>query len=125
MSSHSYFISHTKFRNTSLTGHFRGIGAYARSTLISCGGPNVYDTCNMFISLIAWVGLQCVIMVFPGHTHLLYCCIKLEVKLYEPQYRIFNNVVCATSKCSDQPANTHSLITAFASRLNTTLVLSY
>ena len=29
----------------------------------------------------------------------------------------FNNVVCATSKASDQPAHTHSLIRAFASRL--------
>ena len=29
-----------------------------------------------------------------------------------------NNVVCATSKDSDQPGPTHSLIRAFASRLN-------
>ena len=36
---------------------------------------------------------------------------------YEPQYEISNNVVCATSKASDQPALTHSLIRAFASRL--------
>ena len=31
---------------------------------------------------------------------------------------ISNNVVCATSKASDQPAHTRSLIRAFASRLN-------
>ena len=31
---------------------------------------------------------------------------------------ISNNVVCATSKCSDQLAHTRSLIRAFASRLN-------
>ena len=31
---------------------------------------------------------------------------------------ISNNVVCATSKGSDQPAHTRSLIRAFASRLN-------
>ena len=36
----------------------------------------------------------------------------------EPQYEIFNNVVCATSKASDQPAHTCSLIRAFASCLN-------
>ena len=35
----------------------------------------------------------------------------------EPVHEIFNNVVCATSKGSDQPAPTRSLIKAFASRL--------
>ena len=37
---------------------------------------------------------------------------------YEPRHDICNNVVCATSKGSDQPAHTRSLIRAFASRLN-------
>ena len=37
---------------------------------------------------------------------------------YEPRHEISNNVVCATSKASDQPAHTPSLIRAFASRLN-------
>ena len=36
----------------------------------------------------------------------------------EPQHEISNNVVCATSKASDQPAHTRGLIRAFASRLN-------
>ena len=36
----------------------------------------------------------------------------------EPRHKISNNVVCATSKDSDQPAHTRSLIRAFASRLN-------
>ena len=31
---------------------------------------------------------------------------------------ISNNVVCATSKASDQPAHMHSLIRTFASHLN-------
>ena len=35
-----------------------------------------------------------------------------------PGHEIFNYVVCLTSKASDQPANTHSLIRAFASRLS-------
>ena len=34
---------------------------------------------------------------------------------YEPRHEISNNVVCATSKASDQPAHTRSLIGAFAS----------
>ena len=37
---------------------------------------------------------------------------------YEPVHDISNNVVCATSKASDQPAHTRSLIRAFASRLS-------
>ena len=37
---------------------------------------------------------------------------------YEQVHEISNNVVCATSKASDQPAHTLSLIRAFASRLN-------
>ena len=41
------------------------------------------------------------------------------------QHETSNNVVCATSKASDQPAHTRSLIRAFASRLNILLVLSY
>ena len=38
--------------------------------------------------------------------------------IYEPVHEISNNVVCATSKDSDQPAHTRSLIRAFASRLS-------
>ena len=38
--------------------------------------------------------------------------------IIEPWHGIFNNVACATSKASDQPAHTRSLIRAFASRLN-------
>ena len=37
---------------------------------------------------------------------------------YEPVHEISNNVVCATSKASDQPAHTRSLIRAFAIRLS-------
>ena len=42
----------------------------------------------------------------------------------EPVHEISNNVVCATSKASDQPAHTRSLIRAFASRLGILLLLS-
>ena len=41
-----------------------------------------------------------------------------SVIVYEPRHDISNNVVCATSKVSDQPAHTRSLIRAFAYRLN-------
>ena len=42
--------------------------------------------------------------------------------LIEPVHEVSNNVVCATSKASDQPAHTRSLIRAFASRLNKLLI---
>ena len=43
---------------------------------------------------------------------------KPFIYINEPRHEISNNVMCATSKASDQPAPTHSLIRAFASRLN-------
>ena len=42
----------------------------------------------------------------------------LGVIIIEPVHVISNNVVCATSKASDQPAHTRSLIRAFASLLS-------
>ena len=44
---------------------------------------------------------------------------------FEPRHEISNDVICATSKGSDQPAHTRSLIRAFASRLNILSLLSY
>ena len=43
--------------------------------------------------------------------------LKTELR-YELVHEISNNVVCATSKASDQPAHMRSLIRAFASRLS-------
>ena len=43
---------------------------------------------------------------------------KFENIVIEPVQNISNNVVCATSKSSDQPAHTCSLIRAYARRLN-------
>ena len=40
------------------------------------------------------------------------------VKIFELRHEISNNVVCATNKASDQPVHKHSLIRAFASRMN-------
>ena len=46
-------------------------------------------------------------------------------KEYEPVHEIPNNMLCATSKASDQPAHMRSLIGAFASRLSSLWLLSY
>ena len=43
----------------------------------------------------------------------------------EPVHENSNNVVCATSKASDQPAHTRSLIRAFASRSSILWLLNY
>ena len=48
-----------------------------------------------------------------------------NILLFEPVHEISNNVVCATSKASDQPAHMRSLISAFASRLSSLWLLSY
>ena len=51
-------------------------------------------------------------------------CCKFDI-INEPWHGISNNVVCVTSKASDQPAHIRSLIRAFASRLDIPGVLSY
>ena len=50
---------------------------------------------------------------------------EIKQKPFEPVHEISNNVVCATSKASDQPAHMHSQISAFASRLSILSLLSY
>ena len=51
--------------------------------------------------------------------------ISLIFNIIEPRHKVSNNVVCATSKRSDQPAHTRSLIRAFVRRLNILWQLSY
>ena len=47
---------------------------------------------------------------------------SFKIRKNEPVHEIANNVVCATSKASDHPAHTRSLVRAFASRLRTMIV---
>ena len=69
------------------------------------------------------------ISIFTLHNHLcrprLLSNNTLHFYIIEPRHKISNNVACATSKDSDQPAHTRSLIRAFASRLNILWLLSY
>ena len=83
---------------------------------------------------VPWGCLRFVIVVFPNHTHLLFGIVVIKpiniilsncIIIIEPVHEIFNNVVCATSRASDQPEHTRSLIRAFASRLNILRLLSY
>ena len=58
-------------------------------------------------------------IAYKHKTHRIYFNgIKLDKTSNEPVHEISNNVVCATSKASDQPAHTRSLIRAFANRLS-------
>ena len=48
-----------------------------------------------------------------------HCLLRMHLKdIIELVHEISNNGVCTTSKASDQPAHTRSLIRAFASRLS-------
>ena len=60
------------------------------------------------------------VLEYLGNAHQLVDLMSLQRKSYifEPRHEISNNVACAISKASDQPAHTRSLIRAFASRLN-------
>ena len=44
---------------------------------------------------------------------------------FDPRHEICNNVVCATSKASDQTAHMRSLIRDFANRLNINLLTEH
>ena len=46
------------------------------------------------------------------------CPAMKDLAKVEQRHEISNNVVCATSKASDQPAHMPSLIRVFASRLS-------
>ena len=52
--------------------------------------------------------------VFFSKTHIP----KVYVNINESVHEVSSNVVCATSKDSDQPAHKRSLIRAFTSRLS-------
>ena len=47
-----------------------------------------------------------------------HCDLSKVKKIIESVHEISNNVVCVTSKASEQPAHTRSLIRAFANRLS-------
>ena len=53
-----------------------------------------------------------------ANNNVLFARVAVRNCIKKSQHEISNNVVCATSKGSDQPAHTCSLIRAIASRLN-------
>ena len=69
----------------------------------------------------------CIILCFRGtfSLPLLTKALDHNTQTYELRHEIYDKVVCATSKASEQPVHTRSLIRAFASRLNIIWLLSY
>ena len=68
-----------------------------------------------FVKQIGTVDLELVyILGGSPETHIIFKC----KYIFEPRHENSKKVVCATSKPSDQPAHTRSLIRGFASRLN-------
>ena len=57
-------------------------------------------------------------MVFQTESVLKISLALVNYIINKPQHRISNNVVCATTKPSDQPAHMRSLIRVFDSGLN-------
>ena len=64
--------------------------------------------CNIGIPTTIWYLSHC--LITKAHASL---------RMNERRHELSNNVACATSKVSDQPAHERSLIRAFVSRLNT------
>ena len=89
------------------------------STLIS-----LWIKCILTIFWTIWGSEVCVWGLLIKCYRLLQTSALTQV-LFEPVHEISNNVVCATSKASDQPAHTRSLIRAFACRLSILWLLIY
>ena len=81
-------------------------GAAGRSAVCNCRISFIFTFWLMTITIVPMLFM---LQLYP-------CCSYLTIN--EPRYEIPNNMVCATSKGSDQPAHTRSLIRAFASHLN-------
>ena len=69
------------------------------------------------IDMIKVVFVFCISVVFLKNEYGS-CLWRVQSLTYEPVHEISNNVVCVTSKASDQPAHMRRLIRAFASPLS-------
>ena len=85
--------------------------------MLNTAFDNVTEVGLIALSLLYYISVKAI-----SHKHTKYLAVCIP---FEPQHEISNNVVCATSKGSDQPAHTRSLIRAFASRLSILRLLIY
>ena len=78
-------------------------------------GERQYKQATDTLHLVHLLTIRKAVIYFGVNVHAISQCVTF---MNEPVHEISNNVVCAISKYSDQPAHTRSLIRAFASRLN-------
>ena len=81
-----------------------------------CGESSLFRPNGFSQALFLLSNLQEMGKVFQMYSHS--WSSKSFRKQFEPRHEISNNMVCANSKGSDQPAHTRSLIRAYASRLD-------
>ena len=84
----------------------------------SSGRPSGPTTGKLFYILTIFNAIDCFLSALTSIREIKYGPITGKIFfIFEPWHEISNNVVCATSKGSDQPAHTRSLIRAFSCRL--------
>ena len=93
---------------------------------LSLSQPCFYEVLDRDVRAITTIGCKlflsvCLSAMFSSSM----VVVLISVERFEPVHEISNNLVCATSKASDQPAHTRSLIRAFACRLSILWLLSY
>ena len=92
------------------------IGRYEIGFISHCFGHqvvclNMLVLCSILLLTLMFVVLISIVLTLLSGQ-------ECRSNTFEPVHEISNNVVCATSKASDQPAHMRSLIRAFASRLS-------
>ena len=70
------------------------------------------------VELGLWLFYNCFLIYTQAMVHQTAIPVLTVYQLFEAEHGISNNVVCATSKASDQPVHMRNLIRAFASRLS-------
>ena len=136
-----FYVPVNNFQSCQTFSCLPGLNQYYADYKVSCSGTQNSTTCEYPTSDPSTLSLtlprsHCASLTHRQCNWMVGGCIsKVSVHImavglkygfiYEPWHEISNNVVCATSNCSDQPAHTRSLIRAFASRLNIIWLLSY
>ena len=96
---------------------------YYYSLAAVCTSPSTQRV-HVWVNFSLGSTVYCICYGYPHVNYLWGQSVTKTLIRYEPVHEISNNVVCATSKASDQPAHTRSLIRVFASRFSILWLLS-
>ena len=88
-----------------------------RYGLVTRGKP-IITRSHHHLFLIIIIVLKVGIYTFSDQNKPFVQLLKIFKQVNEPRHEISNNLICATSKGSDQPVHTSRLIRAFAGRFN-------